>query len=439
MEPNNPISQPGDDQVGSDVSAPIEPINNPEAELEQAPTQPVSEETPKMADILPPSSSGDGLPPLTDASAVPGVVPSPTPAQGKSKKKLLMLAVVALLIVGGATAFWYWHSHKSTKSTASTTTPQISRRIGISMDTLKELRWQKDHDLLLQRAQQLGSTAIILVANGDDATQVSQIENLISQKVDVLIIVPHSSDPVVPTIEEAHKAGIKVLSYDRLILNGDVDAYVSFNNEEVGKNSAQYVVNALPANKVAKIAIVGGAPTDNNATQIHTGVMEILNPLITANKLQVVYDKPTTEWNPDLAYSNLKEYLATGATIDGVIAANDGTAGGAIKALQEKGLAGKIPVTGQDAELPAIQRLVAGTQTMTNYKPIKTLADKAIEMALAMANGKQPSTNAVTNNTKKQVPSYLLKPTPVTKDNIKATVIKDGFYTLDQVYGSSTQ
>jgi len=372
--------------------------------------------------------------PQLGTSAVPPVETPPVEESPQKSKKWLwaLVALVVLAAIGfGVVSLTH---KKPAASVAKTTAPAKVVRIGISMDTHKELRWQKDEQYLQDDAKKVGALTSVLVADGDDAVQVSQIENFISQKVDVLIVVPHSSDAVVPAIAEAHKAGIKVISYDRLALGSDVDFYVSFNNEQVGKNSAQYVVDALPAGKVAKVAIVGGAPTDNNATLIHTGAMTVLDPLVKSGKLQVVYDQPTTDWKPDLAYSNLKAFLDKGNVVDGVIAGNDGTAFGAIQALQEKGLAGKVPVTGQDADLAAVQRIVDGTQTMTNYKSVKDLAKRAIQIAVDFGNNRVPETNAVSDNHLKQVNSYLLQPVPVTKTNIMQTVVKDGWLTEKDIY-----
>lgn len=356
--------------------------------------------------------------------------------QHKSNKlwKVAAVSALALLVLSvGGLAAW-----KILKVASPVVVPVQANsktiRIGISMDTIKEQRWTKDLQYLQDAAKQHGASTTILVADGDDATQILQIENLISQKVDVLIVVPHSSTAVAPAIKEAHDAGIKVISYDRLTLGSFVDLYVSFNNEQVGKNSAQYVVNVLPQGKIAKIAYVGGALTDNNAAQIKTGAMSVLDPLIKAGKIALVYDEPTDNWLPDAAYKNLKTYLAKGNLVDGVVAANDATAFGAIQALQEKGLAGKIPVTGQDADLPALQRIVEGTQTMTNYKSIKDLANRTIQSAIDLANGKVPESNASLDNGMMQVKSYLLQPVPVTKDNIMQTVVKDGFLTEKEIY-----
>jgi D-xylose transport system substrate-binding protein len=146
--------------------------------------------------------------------------------------------------------------------------------------------------------------------------------------------------------------------------------YVSFDSTKVGQYEAKNVMSAVPKTvAVPNVMLIGGSPTDNNALLVHTGMMDELQPLVSAGKAKIVFDQDSADWSPDVAYANVKQYLAGGGKVDAVIAANDGTASGVVRALQEKDLAGKVPVSGQDAELPAVQRIVAGTQTVTVYKP----------------------------------------------------------------------
>jgi D-xylose transport system substrate-binding protein len=381
-----------------------------------------------------PATTLNAAPVGMDVPAAPPQEPTPNtepvPTKKKSKKWHVIAAIGLVVVVAlGVLAYLLLR-------TPAQVTTEPSIRIGLSLDTYQESRWEKDKQYLEEYAKDSDAKLTTVIADGNADLQIQQVENLISQKVDVLVIVPHDAASIAPVIEKAHTAGIKVLSYDRLILNSDVDIYVSFDNEQVGKNSAQYVVDALSTKTGAKIAYVGGAPTDNNATLIKKGAMSVLTPLIESGKVELVYDVPTIEWKPDLAYVNLKAFLDKGNTVDGVIAGNDGTAFGAIRALQESNITG-IPVTGQDAELTAIQRLIAGTQLMTNYKSIKSLAAKTIEIAIDLANGKSPEQNATIANGFKDVPSFLLTPIPVTKTNINDTVIKDEFYTEAQVYGTA--
>jgi D-xylose transport system substrate-binding protein len=304
--------------------------------------------------------------------------------------------------------------------------------IGFSMDTLQEERWQRDRDLFVAKAEELGAEVIVQSANSDDAKQIAQAENMISQGVDVLVVVPHNAEASAAIVEKAHAAGIKVLSYDRIIKNADVDLLITFDNELVGELQAKAIVEQVPK---GKYVYIGGADTDYNAHLFKKGAFSVLQPLIDSGDIEIVYEQWTKDWNPANALANMENALtANDNKIDAVVAANDGTAGGVIQALASQGLAGKIPVSGQDAELAATQRIVEGTQTMTVYKPIKNLAIKAAESVIKMAKGETVETNATVNNGKIDVPSILLEPIGVNKDNIDETVIADGFHSKEDVY-----
>jgi D-xylose transport system substrate-binding protein len=307
-------------------------------------------------------------------------------------------------------------------------------RIGFSLGDLREERWQKDRDLFVAAAKKMGAYVQVTSANSDADLQNSQIENMISQGLDVIVVAPYDSVKIAPAIVQAHKANIKVISYDRLIKGAGVDFYVTFDNVKVGRMEAEGVVAVKNG---GNFAYIGGAPTDNNASLLKKGSMEILSPLIKNGSVKLVVDKFMDDWKPEEAYKTIKAYLAKGGKLDAVIAANDGTAFGAIRALKEYNLDGKVPVSGQDAELSACQRVVQGTQTLTVYKPLSSLAIKAAEIAVTMASGDVPSSNNVTNDGEVDIPSYYLEPIMVTKSNMDETVIKDGFHTKAQVYQSN--
>ncbi|MEQ6389064.1 D-xylose ABC transporter substrate-binding protein [Bacillaceae bacterium S4-13-58] len=310
-------------------------------------------------------------------------------------------------------------------------------KIGFSMDTLLEERWLKDRELFKQAVENLGAEIEVLAANGDDALQISQAETLISQGIDLLVVVPHNAEAMASIVNKAHSAGIKVLSYDRLIRNSEVDLYVSFDNEKVGELQAKVIMKLSPN---GKYVYIGGANTDNNAHLVKEGVFNVLQPFINRGNIRVVYDQWTKDWLPTNAYANMVMALdANDNNIDAVIAGNDATAGKVIEALAERGLAGKIPVAGQDADLAAAQRIVEGTQSMTVYKPIHVLTQKAAEIAVKMAKGEEIVTNKKVNNGKIEVPSVLLPPIAVTKDNINETIIADGFHSREDVYKNVEQ
>jgi len=310
-------------------------------------------------------------------------------------------------------------------------------KVGITMDTLQEERWNKDKELFGRAVEALGGEYIAMTADSDDAKQIEQAETLISMGVDVLVIVPHDAEVMATVVGKAHAAGIKVLSYDRLVRNADVDLYVSFDNERVGELMAESITKLVPA---GRYAFIGGADTDYNAHLVKKGVFNVLQPYIDRGEITVVFDQWTKNWLPAVARDNMRAALeANGGRIDAVIAGNDGTAGGAIEALAEWGLDGKIPVAGQDAELAAAQRIVAGTQTMTVYKPIRQLAEVAAELAVSMAKGETPRADRIVNNGKIDVPSVLLMPIAVDAGNIDDTIISDGFHSREDVYGTDAK
>jgi D-xylose transport system substrate-binding protein len=304
--------------------------------------------------------------------------------------------------------------------------------IGFSIDDLRVERWARDRDYFTAAAKELGADVIVTSADANEQKQVNQVENMISQKVDAVVIVPMNSKVFGEVIDEAHKAGVKVLSYDRLILNADEDAYISFDNERVGYLEAEGVFKAKPE---GNYYLLGGAPTDNNAKLLRVGQMKVIQAAVDSGKIKIVGSQWVPEWSPTTAMSIMENALtAANNKIDAVIASNDGTAGGAIQALAAQNLAGKVPISGQDADLAAVKRVVAGTQTVTVYKPLKLIASEAAKLTVKLIKGEKPEFNAELDNGTKKVPSLLLTPIPLTKDNID-TVIKDGFYTKDQVYG----
>ena len=306
-------------------------------------------------------------------------------------------------------------------------------RLGFSMDTLKEERWHRDRDLLVQRARELGAEVLVQAANGNDALQNSQAENMLTQGVDVLLVAPHNGKTAAVIVEAAHRARVPVIAYDRLINDSAVDLYMSFDNERVGQMQAEYLVARRPK---GKYVVIGGAPTDNNALLYHQGQMKVLEPSISRGDIQIVSDQWARDWLAVEALKIMENALTRAANrVDAVVAANDGVAGGAIQALAEQGLAGKTLVSGQDAELSACQRIAAGSQSMTVYKPIQRLAFRAAEVAVRLARGEPhgQATRGISNGSI-EVPSVLLEPVAVDRDNLVSTVIADGYQRLEDVY-----
>lgn len=309
-------------------------------------------------------------------------------------------------------------------------------KIGLSLDTLKEARWQADRDLFVKRCGELGATVDVQAANSDDSQQIKDVESLLTAGARVLVIVPHDGVAMAKAVELAHKAGVPVVAYDRLIRDCDVDVYLSFDNIRVGEEQARYLVSHLPGGR-GRIVRIYGSPTDNNARIFKQGQDNILEPLIKRGDIEVVHADWAEDWRPENAKRIMNAAItASGGRFDGVLASNDGTAGGAIQALMEAGLAGKVVVTGQDAELAACQRIAAGTQSMTVYKPLKRLATSAAEIAVKMAKGRPIIARGSANNGRMDVPSVLQDVFVVTRDNIVQTVVKDGFHNYDDIYRS---
>jgi D-xylose transport system substrate-binding protein len=305
-------------------------------------------------------------------------------------------------------------------------------RIGLSLDTLKEERWKRDRDLFVARAEQLGAEVLVQSASGDDNLQTQQAENLLTQGIDVLVVVPHNGEVAASIVEAAKRQNVPVISYDRLIRNSAPDLYISFDNEKVGEMQARYLLERAPK---GNYILIGGAPTDNNALLFRQGQMNILKPAIQRGDIHVVADQWAKDWLANEALRHTENALTQADNnVAAVVASNDATAGGAIQALEEQKLTGKVLVSGQDADLPALQRIVAGTQSMTVYKPIAQLAQRAADAAVSLARHEKVATHSTVNNGKIDVPSILLDPIVVDKSNIDETVIKDGYQKVEDVY-----
>ena len=307
--------------------------------------------------------------------------------------------------------------------------------IGLSMDTLKEARWQKDRDLFVSRAEELGATVLVQSANSDDTRQIQDVKSLLANDVDVLVLIPHDGVAMAEGVRLAHQAGVPVIAYDRMIRDCDLDLYLSFDNVRVGEMQARFLLDRLGGK--GKIVRIYGAPTDNNARLFKEGQDNVLEPLIARGDVEVIHEDWATDWSPAEAKKIMNAAITSqGATFDAVLASNDGTAGGAIQSLKEAQLAGKVIVTGQDADLVACQRIMAGTQAMTVYKPVERLARRAAELAVDLAEGRPVVANGAVDNGKIEVPSVLLDVIAVTRDNLMDTVVADGFHSAEEVTGS---
>lgn len=347
------------------------------------------------------------------------------------RSTLTVLFLVCALLAGACVS-----GNQPTNSTSGTRKvkgPNDPVSIGFSMDTLKEERWQRDKDLVEKRAKELGVQVYVQVANGDDSLQIKQSENLLTQGVDVLIVAPHNQEVAASIVEAAHRQGVPVISYDRLIRSSDVDLYLSHQVVKMGEMQAKYLLDHV-GKKPANFVVVGGSPTDNNALLLHQGQMNILQPAVDRGDVKIVADQYAKEWQANEALKIVENALTLmNNQVDAVVASNDGTARGAVQALEGQNLAGKVLVSGQDADLASLKLIAEGKQTMTVYKSIQPLAYGAVDAAVKMARGEKVATTETIDNGFKKVPAILFEPVAVDRNNILDTVVKDGYHKLEDI------
>jgi D-xylose transport system substrate-binding protein len=308
-------------------------------------------------------------------------------------------------------------------------------RIGVCMGPLHE-RWIKDTDYLQHYLEAKGAVAVIVKAYGDEAEQTRQAKMLIDEEdIDVLIIIPINSETAGRIVDYAKGKGIKVIAYDRIVKNCELDFYISFDNVRVGEIQADYLTRIKP---VGNYAILGGDPRDNNSILLKLGQMNILQPLVTKGDIKIVLDQNVPNWDSVAAYEIIRDFLEQNTKLDAIIASNDGLSGGACRALQERGLERKVLLSGQDAETEACKRIVQSHQTMTVYKVVESMAHSAANIAISLANGEAlPNSQTTIFNGKMMVPAVLLSSMiPVAKENIRMTVIADGYLDEKVVFGA---
>lgn len=344
-------------------------------------------------------------------------------------KKTLLLTVVVGVLLGGLVF-----------GAGQGESEDDGIHIGVSIGTTKQERWQREIEMFQEYADANGIELSVQSADDDPQKQISQCENLITQGVDVLIVQALDSEATGSIVGPAHEEGIKVIAYDRLVRNGELDYYITFDSVKVGEVQAQFVVEQAPTGNYIWLK---GGPEDFNAHLVYQGHRNILEPYIARGDINVVLEQWCIGWDPEEALKHTENGLTLANNdIQAVIASNDGTAGGAIQALAAQGLAGKVPIAGQDADIAACQRIVEGTQTGTVYKPLAKLNQAAMEVAVALAQGLDPfeevdqalGTWTLLDNGTKMVDSFSVDVVAVDKDNMVDVLIKDGFHSLEDVY-----
>jgi len=326
---------------------------------------------------------------------------------------LVLLAALGIAACGG--------NDKPSTSGASGAA-KASKVAVLLPDTQSSVRYEEfDRPLLTKAFKAAGVPVQVSNAQGDTQAQRTQADQAMTNGAKVLLLDALDSGTGAAIEADANSKGVKVIDYDRLVLNGSADYYVSFDNTEVGRLQGQGLVACLGSKSGGvPIAMLDGSPTDNNATLFAQGAHQILDPKFKAGTYKKVAEQAVPDWDNQQALTIFEQMLQkTNNKIDGLLAANDGLANAAISALKARRLP-QIPITGQDATLQGIQNIVTGDQCMTVYKPIQQEVDAAAKLATALAKGQTPTgVTASTDNGAKKVPSILLKPISVTKANIK--------------------
>ncbi len=331
-------------------------------------------------------------------------------------------------------------------------------KIGISFSDYATERWPIENQIMTVQLQKDGFEVISQEADHDVKLQSDQIDNMVAQGVKGLIVIAEDGDAAVTPVEKAAAAGVKVISYDRLIKTDKIAAYLTFDNVAVGKAEADGVVKALglldkdgkPTTQTkwtkdnpVKLVLSGGSPTDNNAVLLKQGQMQVLQPFIDQGIVKIVFDQGVDNWDAAKAEAMMENVLtAQKNQIDAVVASNDGTALGELQALKAAGLWGKIPISGQDATADGCNSIVLGGQTVTVFKDTRLLSPQAVKMIESLVKGGTPEgvaphTMAELTNDKTKTGTVLANFLPiveVTKDNVYDVVVKSGFQPYDLVY-----
>jgi D-xylose transport system substrate-binding protein len=305
-------------------------------------------------------------------------------------------------------------------------------RVGFLLHALDKERWETDRDFFVEKVAELGGTVDVQIADNDAAKQLAQAKELLANGVDVIVVVPVDQFTAAEIVNEAHASNIKVVSYDRLIKNCELDYYVSTDNVEIGTLQANYLTTIRP---VGNYALIGGAKNDNNSQFLYLGQMNVLQPLVEKGDIKIVYNEFTESWEENEGYEHTQKILTKEQNVDAIIAGNDAIAMGVVRALREAGKEEQVLVAGMDADLKNLQEIVAGHQTCTVYKPYDKLAATAAELAVKLARGEEfENTFQTVSNGEKLVPAVFHNAMIVNRQNLKLTVISEGYQTEEAVY-----
>ena len=307
-------------------------------------------------------------------------------------------------------------------------TPDESIQIGMIFDNFVMERWERDRDVFVSAARELGAEVNVQNANGSVEEQIELMDYFIQKKVDAIVIVPVDSAPLLDAVQRAQGANIKVISYDRLIVGARPDLYITFDNRKVGELMAQTLLSSVGTN--AKFLMICGPLTDHNVAEIGEGFASE-----TEGKGVTILDTYYTDgWKPENAGAYIREHRELAASADGIMCGNDNLAGAVVDALAEQRLAGKVCVVGQDGDLAACQRIVEGTQAMTVYKPVEKLASRAAQETVRLITGGTLDCDVCLSESGEEIPYIALEPIAVTKDNMQSVIIDSGFHLKEDVY-----
>lgn len=301
-------------------------------------------------------------------------------------------------------------------------------QIGLTFDSFVIERWQRDRDVFVSTAKELGADVNVQIASGSVKEQIDQIEYFIDKEMDVIVIIPTDADLLGDAVFKAKQKGIKVIAYDRLLKNSNVDLYISFDNEKVGTLMGQAIAKNTP--EQGEIALILGSEVDHNVLLVEEGIEKVIQK----TSLKIVSKDYAKGWVAEEAFMAVNRTLKESPYISGLICGNDDLASQAIKALSEHRLAGRVTVVGQDADLNACQRIVEGTQTMTVYKSIDQLAKKAAQYAVMLGKEEEIPLKSSFFDGTYHVPYENLEPIAVTKENMDEVIIDGGFHLREEVY-----
>lgn len=343
----------------------------------------------------------------------------------KTAKKIMLIFFSVILMISvltGCSAIDKGNQEASNKD-------DDTIRIGMSFDSFVIERWQRDRDVFVSTVKDQGGEVLVQVADGDVKEQIAQIEYFIEKKMDAIVIVAVDCSTLSEVIAKAKEAGIYVISYDRMVLDADIDLLVTFDNRKVGELMAQEIVRRVKPN--GRVISINGSEQDNNVSEVQAGFHSVIDD----TSLVIVYTDYCPNWEAEHAYEIMDSILDDKIKYDAIMCGNDDIATMVYKALSERGMTDSVVMVGQDADLAACQRIVNGWQSMTVYKSVEALAREAANRTIELVNTGSVEVETEMDNGYRSVPSILLEPIAVTEENMDEVIVDGGFHLHNEVYG----